>query len=156
MSYLLGTLELSMPLEDHEQLKGIIGVFIRTLVIELGLKMKSLWSTTLSREDLDRGAEPDNAYYIKNRDKVAGKTVDLSNDPPPDLVLEVDISHTYIDKNILYAAMGVPELWRFDSRFCGFISLRTVATLKSKPALPFPSFKNKTYTTSLMRPESTK
>lgn len=78
--------------------------------------MKSLWSTTLSREDLDRGAEPDNAYYIKNRDKVAGKTVDLSNDPPPDLVLEVDISHTDIDKNMLYAAMGVPELWRFDGR----------------------------------------
>lgn len=117
LTYSLGTLEISMPLEDHEQLKGFIGLFIRTLVIETGLKLKSLWSTTLNREDLDRGAEPDNAYYIQNRDSVAGKTIDLQRDPPPDLVVEVDISHTDIDKNRLYAAMGVPELWRFDGRF---------------------------------------
>lgn len=116
LTYSLGTLELSMPLEDHEQLKIIIGIFIRTLVIELGLKMKSIGSTTLNREDLDRGAEPDNAYYIQNRDQVASKTVNLQSDPPPDLVVEVDISHTDIDKNGLYAAMGVPELWRFDGR----------------------------------------
>ncbi|MEO1792803.1 MAG: Uma2 family endonuclease [Cyanobacteria bacterium J06629_19] len=116
LTYSQGTLEISMPLEDHEQLNGFIGLFIRTLVIEMGLKLKSLWSTTLNREDLDRGAEPDNAYYIKNREKVAGKTIDLQRDPPPDLVVEVDISHTDIDKNRLYAAMGVPELWRFDGR----------------------------------------
>ena len=30
--------------------------------------------------------------------------------------MEVDISHTDIDKNELYAAMGVPEFWRFDGR----------------------------------------
>ncbi|MEL7332880.1 MAG: Uma2 family endonuclease, partial [Cyanobacteria bacterium J06560_2] len=83
-------------------------------VLEMGLKLKSMGSTTLDREDLDRGAEPDKAYYIQNQSLVAGRTVNLQADPPPDLVVEVDMTHTDIDKNRLYAAMGVPEFWRFD------------------------------------------
>lgn len=114
LSYLLGTLEISMPLEDHEQASELIGLFIRILVVELGLKLKSMRSTTLAKEDLDRGSEPDNAYYIQNQPKVAGRNVDLASDPPPDLVVEVDITHTDIDKNRLYEKMGVPELWRFN------------------------------------------
>ena len=83
---------------------------------EMGLKLKSLRSTTLDRQDLDRGAEPDNAYYIQHQQQVAGRPINLAQDPPPDLVVEVDITHTDIDKNRLYAAMGVPELWRYNGR----------------------------------------
>jgi Uma2 family endonuclease len=116
LTYDSGTLEISMPLEDHEQASELIGLFIRILVVELGLKLKSMRSTTLEREDLDRGAEPDNAYYIQNQSLVAGRRVDLKRDPPPDLVVEIDMTHTDIDKNRLYASMGVPELWRFDGQ----------------------------------------
>ena len=82
----------------------------------MGLKLKSMGSTTLNREDLDWGAEPDNSYYIQNQPLVAGRNVNLDRDPPPDLVVEIDITHTDIDKNRLYAAMGVPELWRYNGR----------------------------------------
>jgi Uma2 family endonuclease len=109
-----GTLEITMPLEIHEQSSELIGLFIRILVVEMGLKVKSMRSTTLDRQDLNRGAEPDNAYYIQNQSKVAGRSIDLAQDPPPDLVVEVDISHTDINKNRLYASLGVPEFWRFD------------------------------------------
>jgi len=30
------------------------------------------------------------------------------------LIVEVDITHTDIDKLALYAAMGVPEFWRYN------------------------------------------
>lgn len=116
LTYDLGTLEIVMPLEDHESASELIGLFIRILAGEMGLKLKSIRSTTLDREDLDRGAEPDNAYYVQNQPRVAGRNVDLTVDPPPDLVLEVDITHSDVDKNQLYAAMGVPELWRYDGR----------------------------------------
>ncbi len=109
-----GTLEITMPLEEHEFYRELIGLFIRILVVELGLKIKSLGSTTLAREDLERGAEPDNAYYIQNQAKVLGKRINLTEDPPPDLVVEVDITHTDINKLALYARLGVPELWRFN------------------------------------------
>ncbi|MEB3232226.1 MAG: Uma2 family endonuclease [Leptolyngbyaceae bacterium] len=113
-TYLCGTLEVTMPLEIHEFSARLIEFFIRILVTELGMKVKTMGSTTLDREFLDRSAEPDNAYYIQNQPLVAGRDVDLDHDPPPDLVVEVDITHTDINKFQLYAAMGVPEFWRYN------------------------------------------
>ena len=118
-----GVLEITVPLQIHEFSGRLIELFIRILVVELGLKIKTLGSTTLNREDLDRGAEPDNAYYIQNYSKVIGKTIDLAQDPPPDLIVEVDISNTDIDKNRLYASMGVPEFWRFDGNILQILTL---------------------------------
>lgn len=114
LTYDQGMLEISMPLEDHEFATRLIEFFIRILVFELGMKMKTMGSTTLIREDLNRGAEPDNGYYIQNQPRVAGRKVNLEVDPPPDLIVEVDITNTDIDKNRFYASMGVPEFWRFD------------------------------------------
>ncbi len=114
LTYNCGILEITMPLEDHEFFSELIGRFIYFLLSEMGRKIKTMGSTTLDRKDLDRGAEPDKAYYIQNQSKVAGKKVNLQQDPPPDLVVEVDISHTDIDKLELYAKLGVPEFWRYN------------------------------------------
>lgn len=116
LTYDHGTLEITMHLEEHEYASELIGLFIRILVGVMGLKLKSLRSKTLDRPDLDRSAEPDNAYYIQHQAQVAGRKVDLSQDPPPDLVVEVDITHTDIAKNRLYASMGVPEFWRYNGQ----------------------------------------
>lgn len=116
LTYDRGTLEITMPLEEHESATRLIELFIRILVEELGLKIKTMGSTTLNRPDLQKGAEPDNCYYIQNQPKVAGKKVDLNTDPPPDLIAEVDITHTDINKLDLYASMGVPEFWRYNGQ----------------------------------------
>ncbi|KAI9131126.1 Uma2 family endonuclease [Acaryochloris sp. CCMEE 5410] len=116
LHYSAGVLELMVPLEAHENPSDVIGVFIRTLAFESGQNIKGMASTTLRRKELLKGAEPDRGYYIQNESVVRGRTVDLDVDPPPDLVVEVDISHTDINKNDLYAQMGVPELWRFDGQ----------------------------------------
>lgn len=115
-TYDAGVLEITMPLEGHERLARLIELFIRILVVELGLKMKTMGSTTLARADLLKSAEPDNGYYIQNYALVADHEVDLTLDPPPDLVVEVDITHTDIQKNALYASLGVEEFWRFNGR----------------------------------------
>ncbi|MEL6136208.1 MAG: Uma2 family endonuclease [Cyanobacteria bacterium J06628_6] len=114
LTYAKGTLEITMPLEIHEFSARLIERFIAILVVELGMDMKTMGSTTLDRETLDRSAEPDDAYYIQNHSRVAGHEIDLAIDPPPDMVVEVDITHTDIDKLRLYAAMGVPEFWRYN------------------------------------------
>ena len=124
LTYDRGTLEITMPSEAHEFYARLIERFIIVLVVELGMRVKTLGSTTLDREDLDRGAEPDNGYYIQNQPQVAGRAIDLAVDPPPDLIVEVDINHTDIDKNALYAAMGVPEFWRFNGRVWRIYELR--------------------------------
>jgi Uma2 family endonuclease len=141
ITYDRGTLEITMPLEEHETLTEWIGLFIRILVEDLNLKLKSIRSTTLEYPQLDRGAEPDNAYYIQNQPRVAGRKVDFSQDPPPDLIVEVDITHTHIDKNQLYAGMGVPEFWRYNGQELriyqlqnqAYIELETSPTLSNFP-----------------------
>jgi Uma2 family endonuclease len=114
LTYDRGLLEITMPLEDHEFAVRMIELFIRVVVVELGMRLKTMGSTTLERPVLDRSAEPDNAYYIQNQAIVAGRNVDLEQDPPPDLVVEVDI--TDINKLRFYASMGVPEFWRYNGR----------------------------------------
>jgi Uma2 family endonuclease len=111
-----GVLELMVPLEAHENPSDVIGDFIKILTIESGLNIKSMASTTLRSPILEKGAEPDKCYYIQHEPLVRGKTVDLETDPPPDLALEVDISHTDINKNRLYASLGIPEFWRFNGQ----------------------------------------
>ena len=101
LTYHNGILEIMTPLEAHENSSGLIGQFIEILTEELNLNIKSMESTTLARSGLKAGAEPDQGYYIANEPLVRGKIVNLSVDPPPDLVVEVDITHTDIDKNAL-------------------------------------------------------
>jgi Uma2 family endonuclease len=134
-----GVLEITMPLEEHEFSGRLIELFVRVLVVELGLKIKTMGSTTLDRSDLDRGAEPDNAYYIQNQPLVAGRKVDLAIDPPPDLVVEVDITHTDINKPALYASMGVPEFWRYDGREWRIYQLQGMAYLEVANSPTFPN-----------------
>jgi Uma2 family endonuclease len=138
LTYDRGTLEITMPLEDHEFATRLIELFIRILVAEMGMKLKTMGSTTLSREDLDRSAEPDDAYYIQNQPLVAGRNVDLSTDPPPDLIVEIDITNTDIDKNKLYASMGVPEFWRFNGEEWRVYQLQNSSYVERDRSPTFP------------------
>lgn len=116
LTYDDGVLEITVPLEDHEFSGRLIERFILTLVELMGLRIKTMGSTTMNYPDLKKGAEPDNAYYIQNQPLVKGRNVVFGQDPPPDLVVEVDITHTDIAKNQFYASLGVPEFWRFNGK----------------------------------------
>ena len=98
--------------------------------------LKSLQSTRLNKPEILASAEPDQCYYISNEQLVRGKTVNLAVDPPPDLVVEVDIAH--IDKNALYAAMGVPEFWRYDGQVLRIYQLREGEYQETETSLAFP------------------
>ena len=146
LTYDRGILEITMPLEDHEFAVRLIERFIYFLVIETGLKIKTMGSTTLEREDLDRSPEPDNAYYIQNQPLVAGRTVRLDSDPPPDLVVEIDITHTDIDKLRLYASLGIPEFWRYNGQIWRIYQLQGQQYQEVEASPTFPNLpKGKLY-----------
>jgi Uma2 family endonuclease len=116
LTYDNGVLEITVPSESHEFSGRLIERFIITLVELMGMRMKTMGSTTMNYPQLKKGAEPDNAYYIQNQALVKGREVDFSQDPSPDLVVEVDITHTDIAKNQFYASLGVREFWRFNGK----------------------------------------
>ncbi|MDF5729040.1 MAG: Uma2 family endonuclease [Rhizonema sp. PD38] len=114
LAYDNGTVEIMTPLMPHENSNRIIEGFVVALCEELGLEQRRSGSLTLTRDDLEKGGEPDSSYYIQNESIVRGKeNIDLATDPPPDLVLEVEYSRSSVNKLTLYAAMGIPEFWRF-------------------------------------------
>jgi Uma2 family endonuclease len=115
LTYDRGTLEIMVPLPPHESYKKLIGRFVETATEEAETEIRSLGSTTWSREDLARGLEADECYYIQNEPLVRGKQeIDLSQDPPPDLAIEINHASSSIDLLAIYAALRVPEVWRYD------------------------------------------
>ncbi|MEG3955435.1 Uma2 family endonuclease [Microcoleus sp. herbarium2] len=115
LTYDRGNLEIMTPLAPHEKYKKILGRFVESVSDELNVEICSLGSLTCRREDLARGLEPDQCYYIQNEDVVWDKEqIDLNQDPPPDLVVEIDVTSSSIDRLSLYASLGVPEVWRYD------------------------------------------
>lgn len=140
LTYYHGTLEIMTPLEAHENSKDIMGDFIKILVDEGDFEsIKSMGSTTLNSPNQTIGAEPDQGYYIANEHLVRGKTVDLTTDPPPDLILEVDITHTDINKNALYAEMGVPEFWRYNGKILTIYALENSSYKEVDVSPTFPN-----------------
>jgi len=115
LAYNEGLLEIMSPLGPHENSNRFIESLIGAIADELNLNFKRFGSLTLKREKKLKGAEPDSCYYLQNEPLVRIKQeIDLDNDPPPDLVLEIDITSGSLDKRPIYAAIGVPELWRYN------------------------------------------
>lgn len=120
LAYDNGILEIISPLMPHENSNRVIEGFIVALCEEFGLEFKRAGSLTLTRDDLERGGEPDSSYYIQNESLVRDKeNIDLATDPPPDLVLEVEYSRPKVDKLKLYAAIGIPEFWKYNGAVLG-------------------------------------
>jgi Uma2 family endonuclease len=115
LTYNQGILEIMVPLPPHERYKSRLSRMVEVTTEETATEIASLGSTTWSREDLQRGLEPDSCYYIQNELAVRGKDdIDLTQDPPPDLAIEVDNTRSSLNRMAIYAALGVPEVWRFD------------------------------------------
>ena len=116
-AYDRGILEIAVPSFKHETLNRTLATLVEVLADELGLDALNTGSTTLKRADLARGLEPDTSFYVQHAMQVRGKdTIDVGSDPPPDLVIEVDLTHHSLDKLPLYAALGIPEVWRYDGQ----------------------------------------
>jgi Uma2 family endonuclease len=138
IAYDRGVLEIRMPLEEHEEPKRLIESFVEAIVDELEIELRSLGSLTLEREDLTRAVEPDSCFYIQNESVVRGRNINLPNDPPPDLVLESDYTNSSVNKDSIYAALGVPELWRYRRQSLQVYQLADGKYEKCDRSLAFP------------------
>ena len=138
LTYYKGTLEIVSPLEEHESASDRIAILIHLLTEELNLNIKSMASSTLNKPELKVGAEPDKCYYIQNEPAVRGKIVDLATDPLPDLIVEVDITHTDINKTQLYQDMKVPEFWRYNGKALTIYLLNKDRYIESETSPTFP------------------
>ncbi len=123
-AYSQGVLEIMSPLGIHENNNRFIDDIIRVISDELDINLKKFGSLTLKLDKVQKGVEPDSCYYIQSEPLVRSKqNIDLAVDPPPDLVLEIDITSGSLDKLPIYANLGVGEVWRYDGYQLSVFSL---------------------------------
>ncbi len=139
LAYDQGILEIMAPLPEHEYYKEAIGVLVQDLADVVDIDYETLGSTTWKRQDLLAGVEPDNCFYFQNESVIRGKLdFDLTKDPPPDLVLEIDVTHKSLDRFPIYARLGVPEIWRYEKGQIKIYQLQGNRYVETLSSLVFP------------------
>lgn len=117
MAYDRGILEMMSPKRQHENLGRLIGRMVEAYSEARDIEIISLKSITVKRSDLMKAFEADESYYVAHAARLLEKEeIDFEIDPPPDLVIEVEITASAINKMQLFAKMQVPEVWRHDGQ----------------------------------------
>jgi Uma2 family endonuclease len=115
-NYHLGKLEISIPSAEHERAKQAIASLVTSLAAGLGVHVEVCERVTFQEEDLDSGFEPDACFYIENPGVIrARRKVDLTEDPVPDLAIEINLGAPSLRKLPIFATLGVPEVWRYSA-----------------------------------------
>lgn len=137
--YSAGELEIMCPLAIHEYDKELIADLVKIMLEILGINFSSLGSTTFKKKSMKSAVELDSCFYIENEMKVRGKArINLNQDPPPDLAIEIDItSRTHFDN---YEKLGVPELWRYNGEMLEISILKEGQYENAENSLHFPQF----------------
>jgi Uma2 family endonuclease len=140
MAYDSGTLEIMTPLPEHEYFKEAIGDAVKDAAEELEIDYESYGSTTWRKQITLAGAEPDNCFYFQNEALVRGR-LDLNlnrGDPPPDLILEIDMTSKSLDRFPIYARLEVPELWCYDNGMLNIYHLQGDRYIQAQVSLALP------------------
>jgi Uma2 family endonuclease len=119
----------------HECYKHWLGRFLETVAEKLNKAIAPGGSMNFQREDLERGFEPDNCYWIENEQAMRGKlTWAPPTDPPPDVMIEIEVSRMAI-----FAAFRIPEIWCYDGVELRINLLQPDGTYqRSERSLAFP------------------
>jgi Uma2 family endonuclease len=129
LTYDRGALEIMTISPEHEWYKRMLGRFIEAITEQLCLALAGYGSMTFRRRRRLRGLEPDQCYWIANEATMRGRThIDLTVDPPPDLVVEIDITSSSLNRMGIYSILKVPEVWCFDGQTLRFRLLQPDGT----------------------------
>ena len=117
ISYDEGVVQIMTISFEHEFFAECINHFVGLVRTVMRIKIISFGRATMKKQEKLKGAEPDACYYVKSAAALGNKfRLDLQTDPPPDIVVETDVYHDSQSKFPIYAALGVPEIWRFDGK----------------------------------------
>lgn len=134
ITYDRGGLEIMTTSYAHDHTSERLNDIIKLVGVELDIPFEPAGRTTFRREDVERGLEPDQCFYIQSVAAVAGvREIDLTVHPPPDLAVEVEHTRSSLPKQPIYAALRVPEVWRFDGTAVTFLALQPGGEYQPQP-----------------------
>ena len=134
-----GVLEITSPTNEHEEYNRALNLIVEIVAAELEVRARVLGSSTFKRKDLKQGFEPDSCFYVASAKRIRGKKrLDLAVDPPPDLIIEIDITTSSIPKMPIFAHFAVPEVWQYDGSSLRMWKLQGSEYTSIKRSLSFP------------------
>jgi Uma2 family endonuclease len=137
-----GTLEMMSPRKEHDWVGSLAARMIETLAFVMDFPIQSIGSTTLRAAKGGRGLQPDKAYYLAHEPQVHCKeTYEPEKDPPPDLVIEIDVTKSSIPRLPVFAKIGVPEIWQSHRGRLQFYRLSRGKYVASQRSVAFPFLK---------------
>ncbi len=138
-TYNEGMLEIMVLSAQHEQPNRLLALLVVEIAAELGIDVCPLGSTTFKRAELLKGFEPDSSFYVGRAITIWDRELDPAVDPPPDLIIEIDVSQSSLDRFPIFAAFGVPEVWRYDGSRVSFWRLEGGRYVEAESSAALPS-----------------
>jgi Uma2 family endonuclease len=139
ISYDAGVIKIMTLSTEHEGFALFTQDLVRLISLRRRIEILCFGSATIKRRPRDKGAEPDACFYIQSAPLLGNKLrIDFNTDPPPDVVVEIDIHHESLDKFPIYAGLGMPEIWRYDGWQCEFYALENGAYQKVETSRALP------------------
>jgi len=139
-TYDQGTLQIMIVSFEHESSNRTLSTIVEALAEGLDIDFEPAGSTTFKRKDIKRGFEPDSCFYFRQPEVIRGKKrLDLAKDPPPDLIVEVDVTHNSLDRLPIFAAVGVAEVWRYENEAVKFFLLSNNSYIESLESTLLPN-----------------
>ncbi|PYT06555.1 MAG: hypothetical protein DMF60_09115 [Acidobacteria bacterium] len=117
VSYDNGSLHVMTISAEHEKYALFINSLIAGIRLRLRLNILAFGSATMRKRKHSKGNEPDACFYVQTAALIGNKIqLDFETDPPPDIVVEVDVHHDSRPRFRVYEALGVPEIWRYNGK----------------------------------------
>ncbi len=149
-SYCNGDLEIMVLDYKHEKFKHLLSELVVEIARILELDYEGAASTTFRKESKKKGFEGDATFYFENAEIIRGKNeIDLMIDPSPELVIEVDITQGSMPKFLIFADLGIKEVWRFDAEKVSFYRLEKNSYKEIDESICLPKVQNQTVTNLL-------
>jgi len=139
VSYDQGTLQIMTLSTEHESYSRLIEKLVDRISARLRIRVLSFGSSTMRKKEKGKGSEPDACFYIQTATVIGHRIhIDFGVDPPPDVVVEIDVSHESLTKFPAYAALGVPEIWRYDGKAFFMYLLKQGQYVEAQSSLALP------------------
>jgi len=152
VSYNEGTLRILTLSPEHESYADFIKLLMGHLSFRLRVNIRFFGSATMRKKKKAKANEPDACFYVQSAPLIGNRIqIDFAVDPPPDVVVEVDIHHDSRDKFSIYAALGVPEIWRYDGEELTIHHLQEDQYVEVERSLALPMLSGRALTDFLTR-----
>ena len=110
-----GTLQITTASVEHENYARFLDKIIGLISVRQRIRIRSFGSATMRKHKKLKGNEPDACFYVQSVPLIGNRVdLDFEVDPPPDIVVEIDLHRDSISKFSIYAALDVGEIWRYD------------------------------------------